>query len=317
MGELLSGSSPPAEFFQPFGFTIMTVLYGCGALLCRELKVRWGKGVGSLILLGCAYAVAEEGLMVASFFNPNWVDLGALQGFGRALDVNWVWAVELTIYHAFFSVTTPVLLVELMYPDDKVRPWLSSRGLKVAAGAFLLDVGGGLYLFGQFLQYHPPVPQYVLFVGVAAFFVRAARRLPADWLQRGTWPTRRPLFYAALSLFTALTSVLIFGALPNVSRALYMPAVVSALGVLLIWGVVRHRRGYDWKIARRSQLLGLVSGPVLLLIAATPIQELDASRVDDTTGMMLVGAAFLALLVFLWLRVRDRDTRLSGRPVEV
>jgi hypothetical protein len=317
MGELLSGSSPPAEFFQPFGFTIMTVLYGCGALLCRELKVRWGKGVGSLILLGCAYAVAEEGLMVASFFNPNWVDLGALQGFGRALDVNWVWAVELTIYHAFFSVTTPVLLVELMYPDDKVRPWLSSRGLKVAAGAFLLDVGGGLYLFGQFLQYHPPVPQYVLFVGVAAFFVRAARRLPADWLRRGTWPTRRPLFYAALSLFTALTSVLIFGALPNVSRALYMPAVVSALGVLLIWGVVRHLRGYDWKIARRSQLLGLVSGPVLLLIAATPIQELDASRVDDTTGMMLVGAAFLALLVFLWLRVRDRDTRLSGRPVEV
>jgi hypothetical protein len=128
---------------------------------------------------------------------------------------------------------------------------------------------------------------------------------------------RRPLYYAALSLVTALVSVLIFGALPNLSKAFYMPAVVSALGVLLIWGVVRHLRGYDWKMSRRSQLLGLVSGPVLLLIAATPIQELDASRVDDTTGMMLVGAAFLALLVLLWLRVRVRDTRLSGRPVEV
>jgi len=317
MGELLSGSSPPAEFFQPFGFTVMTVLYGCGALLCRELKVRWGKGVGSLVLLGCAYAVAEEGLMVASFFNPNWVDLGALQGFGRALDVNWVWAVDLTMYHAFFSVTTPVLLVELMYPDEKAGPWLSGRGFKVAAGAFLLDVFGGLFLFGQFLLYYPPIPQYILFVGVAALFVRAARRLPADWLRRGTRHTRRPLFYVALSLFTALASILIFGALPNASRALYMPAVVSALGVLLIWGVVRHLRDYDWKMARRSQLLGLVSGPVLLLIAATPIQELDASRVDDTTGMMLVGAAFLALLGLLWLRVRAHDTRLSGRPVEV
>jgi len=317
MGELLSGSSPPAEFFQPFGFTVMTVLYGCGALLCRELKVRWRKGVGSLVLLGCAYAVVEEGLMVASFFNPDWVDLGPLHGFGRILEVNWVWAVELTIYHAFFSVATPVLLVELMYPDEKAVPWLSGRGFKVATAALLLDVFGGLALFGTMLHYYPPAPQYLLFVGVAAFFVRAARRLPGDWLRRGTRPMRKPLYYAALSLATALVSVLIFGALPNVSTAAYMPLVVSASGALLVWSVIRLLRGYDWRKARRSHLLGLVSGPVLLLIATTPIQELDASRVDDTSGMMLVGAAFLMLLGYMWLRVRARDTHLSGRPVEV
>jgi hypothetical protein len=231
MGELLSGSSPPAEFFQPLGFIIMTVLYGCGALLCRELKVRWGKGVGSLVLLGCAYAIVEEGLMVASFFNPDWVDLGAIRGFGRALDVNWVWAVELTIYHALFSVATPVLLVELMYPDEKAVPWLSSRGFKVVAAALLLDVIGGLALFGAMLNYYPPALQYLLFVGVAAFFVRAAHRLPSYWLRRGTRPMRRPLYLAALSLSTALASILIFGALPSVSTAAYMPLVVSASGV--------------------------------------------------------------------------------------
>ena len=27
MGELLSGSAPPAEFSTPFGFTVMTLLY--------------------------------------------------------------------------------------------------------------------------------------------------------------------------------------------------------------------------------------------------------------------------------------------------
>ena len=316
VGELLSGSSPPAEFFQPLGFTVMTVLYGCGALICRELKVMWGKGVGSLVLLGCAYAVVEEGLMVASFFNPDWVDLGALRGFGRALGVNWVWAVELTLYHAFFSVATSVLLVELMYPGEKAKQWLSGRGFKVAAGAFLLDVVGGLALFGHLLHYYPPVPQYLLFVGVAALFVHAARRLPADWLRRGTRPMRRPIYYAALSFITALFSFLIFAALPNVSEAPYMPLAVSASGVLLVWGVVRHLRGHEWRKAGRSRLLGLVSGPVLLFIAGTPIQELDASRVDDASGMMLVGAAFLALLALLWLRVRARDTRLSGRPVE-
>jgi len=116
IGELLSGSAPPAEFFQPFGLTIMVALYGCGALVCRELKTRWRKGVGTLVLLGCGYGVLEEALMVASFYNPRWMDLGVLAGFGRALGVNWVWAVELTMYHALFSVTTPVLLVELAYP---------------------------------------------------------------------------------------------------------------------------------------------------------------------------------------------------------
>jgi len=73
VGELLSGSSPPSEFFQPFGFTIMALLYGGGAILCRELKIKWRKGMGSLVLLGTAYGVIEEGLMVASFQNPGWI----------------------------------------------------------------------------------------------------------------------------------------------------------------------------------------------------------------------------------------------------
>ena len=72
IGELLSGSSPPREFFALFGFTVMALLYGGGVLTAKELKVRWGKGMGSLLLLGAAYGVLEEGLMVASFQNPGW-----------------------------------------------------------------------------------------------------------------------------------------------------------------------------------------------------------------------------------------------------
>jgi len=317
LGELLSGSSPPAEFFQPFGFTVMTVLYGCGALVCRELKVRWRRGVGSLLLLGCAYAILEEGLMVASFFNPDWVDLGALRGFGRAMEVNWVWAVELTIYHAFFSVAVPVLMTELMYPDRKAEPWLSGRGFKLASAALALDVAGGLLLFGRMLNYYPPVPQYLLFAVVAALFVREASRLPSDWLRRGTRPMRRPVYYTVLSLATVLVSGLIFGATPNVSRAFYAPALVIVAEVLLIFAVVRHLRGFNWRKARRSHLLGLVSGAVLFFVAITPVHELDATRVDDASGMMLVGACFAALLAYMWLRVRANDTLLSGDPVEV
>ena len=79
IGELLSGSSPPSEFFTLFGFTIMTALWW-GALLARELKIRWGKGLGTLLLLGASYGVIEEGVMVGSWFNPRWPSVREVAG---------------------------------------------------------------------------------------------------------------------------------------------------------------------------------------------------------------------------------------------
>jgi hypothetical protein len=58
--------------------------------------------------------------------------------------------------------------------------------------------------------------------------------------------------------------------------------------------------------------MGLVSGPVLFFILVSPIQELDTSRPDDTSGMMIVGATFLLLLMLLWLKIRRNDTPLQG-----
>lgn len=41
IGELLSGSAPPLEFFTPFSFVIIVAFYGGGTLLIREAKARW------------------------------------------------------------------------------------------------------------------------------------------------------------------------------------------------------------------------------------------------------------------------------------
>jgi hypothetical protein len=117
IGELLSGSAPPAEFFNPISLLLLSCLYGSGALLARELKVRWNKGYVSLFILGAAYGVIEEGLMVKTFFDPGWMDLGILGVYGRWYDVNWVWAEWLTIYHAIFSIVIPITLTELAFPD--------------------------------------------------------------------------------------------------------------------------------------------------------------------------------------------------------
>jgi hypothetical protein len=49
IGELLSGSAPPVEFFNPFGLIILPALYGSGALLVRELTLRWEKRVSTVV----------------------------------------------------------------------------------------------------------------------------------------------------------------------------------------------------------------------------------------------------------------------------
>ena len=307
VGELLSGSSPPSEFFTPFGFTVMALLYGGGALTARELKVRWGKGMGSLLLLGAAYGVLEEGLMVASFQNPHWMDLGVLGVFGRWLGVNWVWAVELTAYHAIVSIAVPVMLVELAYPEVKGEPWLRGRWLWVVPGLLLADVVFGLFIFSNVSGFWPPLPQYAFMALVTAAFTLLARRLPPDWARRGKKPMRRPRFYALVTLMGAFVCGVIFSILPNALAFPLAPVLVVLLGAVTVIGLIVFLVGYDWNQAIPMHRFGLAAGALALLILFAFFQELDASRLDDTSGMSLVGLAFLIGLLLLRRKIRKEE----------
>ena len=59
-GEGLSGSSPPVELLMPGNLAFMAALYGCGALVCRELVHRFGLGFAGPVLLGVGYGVWQE-----------------------------------------------------------------------------------------------------------------------------------------------------------------------------------------------------------------------------------------------------------------
>src|SRR5512145_1942134 len=63
-GEMVSGSTPLNEYLSPFCILLFGMLYGSGALLIREMLIRGQKGWRSLLLLGMAYGIYEEGLMV-------------------------------------------------------------------------------------------------------------------------------------------------------------------------------------------------------------------------------------------------------------
>jgi hypothetical protein len=309
IGELLSGSAPPSEFFTVFGFTIICLLYGGGALISRELKHRWRKGVGSLILLGAAYGVIEEGLMVASFQNPHHQDLGVLGDFGRYFGVNWVWAVDLTIYHAIVSITVPVLLVELIYPSRKEDPWLRGRWRKIVPALFMGDVIVGFFIFREFNNFTPPIVMYIFFIAVAVTLIALAYKFPEDWARRGNKKLRQPRYYFFITFIGSIILGLLFGVLPEKLGFIGAPIIIALLGPIFLLLLLNHLVSFNWNEASRLHFHRLIFGSLFILIIFSYIQEIDKTRVDDPTGMSLIGTIFLLgfLLLGRYIRAKDVD----------
>ena len=299
VAELLSGSAPPVEFFNPLGFVILASLYGSGAILARELTLRWGKGYLSLFLLGAAYGVIEEGLMVKSFFDPAWPDLGALGVFGRWMEINWVWAEMLIIYHAVFSITIPVLLVELAYPSQRKERWVGSRAL----GSFTLLLTG-VVLLGYFAMtpYRPPLPQYFSAVILVILFIFLAWKVPFEDGRQEFAKPRGPASFFATGLLGTIGFFTVFWVLPNL---LFLLGVML-LGGLLVFGFARFLKRLKLKGCDDIRRFSLATGGLAFFIFLAPLQELDQTRLDNPQGMGLVGLAFLVGLLLLGWRIRRR-----------
>jgi hypothetical protein len=300
MGELLSGSSPPAEYFRLAPFLTLWLLYGVGALLVREGAILFGGGWHRVLLLGAAYGIIEEGLFCRSFFDPNWPDLGPLANYGRWGGFNAVWSLHLTIYHAFFSIAAPILLVELAWPQGRGRLWTSRGWRGVLFALFLAEV---MLLAGGLTKY---MPSDGLLLGAeiaAGAFVFLAWWWPELRPVEAPRRLRRPLFFWAVGFAMPLVFFAIFYATPSTQ----VPAAAEIAGVLLLlaftmgWLYLSTGGGKAWGDLHR---LGLVGGVISMFILLSAVQQMDPKRKDSTTGMAVVGAVFLVGLLVLWARVR-------------
>jgi hypothetical protein len=211
LGELVSGSSPPLEFLSP-NLLGLLALYGCGALLIRDAAIRWDKGWATLLLLGCAYGVFEEGLVVKSWFDPNWVDLGEMGTYGRAGGINWVWAASLTLYHAVVSIALPIFLVGVLFPDLKRTPLLTPRATRYALFLFALT----LPVYALALPYWGG-PEHLVAVIAAGAFLQYARMAPRDFLAPlAVRPPERVWTFAAFG-FLWMFGTFLFPSVANAS----------------------------------------------------------------------------------------------------
>jgi hypothetical protein len=308
IGELLSGSSPPKEFFNPVTFLTLAGLYGSGAILVRELTLRWQKGWPTLLVLAAAYGIVEEGLMCKSFFDPNWPDVGILGVYGHWLGVNWVWAEHLTFFHTAFSIAIPILLVEMIYAQRRHDSWVSARVFRLLLYVMLFVVALGFCFFPSAEKpFLPPPLGYGLTVVVVLVLLFWSRRLPACCTcgheYRGV---ARPGRFSLVGLLGTVLFFAIFWILPKTATH---PLVTIGWGAALPGAAVvlvlrMSGGGMRWDDSHR---LALVSGAVGFLVLLAPLQELDnPNRPDDTTGMSYVGCGMLLLLWWVLRRIRSR-----------
>ncbi len=302
LAELLTGSAPPAEFFNPVLFLVLCALYGSGAVLVRELVVRWNKGWPSILVLGMAYGIVEEGLMVKSFFDPSWPDLGVMSVVGRWGGVNVLWSVALTMFHAVWSISIPILIVEALYPERAGLAWVRNRTLGWLTALLAADVAFGFLLL---TPYRPPTLPYLLACAAVAALTAWARRLPASWVSQSP-PEPEPAERRAMRAWmTGFAGTLAFFFLTWVLPSTGVPALLNLalIGALAVLALVAFRRVLASARWGTERAVAACAGALTFFVVLAPLQQLDATRPDNTSGMALVGLAGVAFLAWVWKRV--------------
>lgn len=306
IAELLSGSAPPVRFFSPAWFFSIVILYGSGAILVRELVKRWNKGLPSLLFLGMAYGIIEEGLALKTFFDPNWPLIGILGSYGRALGINWVWAIELTVGHAIISIAIPIVLTELLFPDERSNTWVDDQTLNLLAFVFAGEVAISSAFFAT---YPVPLVPYVATGLVAAVLALIGSELPHPLFaakkteEKAEVPGPPALWL--FGFFSAMALVVIHFSLPHtgippVLTILIFISFIAAESFLLL------KMSGDGRAWSDMHKFAVISGALSVLVVYAPVQEIMLKKAlpVDTAGMSFVGVVFAVFLLWAWGRIR-------------
>jgi hypothetical protein len=272
---LSSSSAINAIVFNPFLFLFQIVanlgLYGTGALLIYEAKVRWKKGWATVLLLGAAYGILEEGVALSTLFNSNAGPVGALGVYGHWLGVNWVWSAGIVPFHALFSISLPIMLLGVALPETVGRSLLSKRRIIVTSAIFTLDVIVLTIVVFFTSSYWMGLPILILSLLLVGGLVWAARLVQADALaQRVERPSisNRKLAIVGASFFPVVLVT------EGLGQGVGLPAGIDFIVVLVVQALyLAYLTRKNWHDRPRS-LIALAIGLVIPIAVFGVVAEL-------------------------------------------
>jgi len=201
IGEVLNGAT---RISYIFAFLPQLMVWGCGALIIREIAHRWRAGWPTIIMLGLTLSLVAEVLVLQTSVAPlPWLQMMSIPLSDRIWGVNWLWLAFMLGYETIWIVVVPILITELIFPQQRQEAWLRRRGLIVAAVVFTLGCAALWAIWTQTavpIAFHQPKywpPRSTLLAGVvaalltiaAAYALRgvssnadARRRAPSPWI---------------------------------------------------------------------------------------------------------------------------------------
>lgn len=162
-------------------------MYGSGAVFIREITRHTERGWPTILILGIAYGLLEEGFGDFSIFNPNFIGHRFLDyGYIPVLGIGAPWTIWVLVLHAVWSIATPIALVEAMFPRRASEPWLGRIATGMVGVLLIAGVGSVSMTFIQQDHFVPSPIQLgvtsalILLLGVLAFRLFPGRDHPAQ-----------------------------------------------------------------------------------------------------------------------------------------
>jgi hypothetical protein len=299
-GEMISGSTPLNEYVNPVTFITLSLLYGCGAIIVRELVVRWRAGWQGLLLLGVAYGIYEEGILVQSFFDPGWQDLGELGVYGRAAGVNWVWTELLIVFHAAISIAASIACVHALYPDRRDQPWITNRRWWVANWIGLLALTP---IWTALIQYDAGAWWYLAWLAVIVLVAAARWVRPDASPAPAAVPTRPHWFWLTGFLATLIVFLYVYGSGESKSVPFQLTLLILAAFIITLIRLLKRMSGafQAWDDRHR---IALTNGSLMFFLLIVPLSAGAQYPITYFTNPVL----FIAL----WWAYRRIEQRCSA-----
>ena len=309
--EYLSSSSPiNALALNPPMFAFQLVanlgLYGPGVLLVREARIRWNKGLATVLLLGAAYGVLEEGVALSTLFNPEANPVGTLGTYGHWLGVSWIWVVGILPVHMIFSITLPILLLGLALPGTRGKNFLAGRKLELAALVLGADVAALFLVVWRVEQFWMGWPVFLASWAAIGILVLAARRAPSEALAPKYEEPRMGPARATVLGIVFYPAVLLSEFLPaaaNLPAAVDLVVVVAVQAAFLV--CILRALG-----SRRNER-------VILSLALGLIMPIAAFGVVAERALPLTLVADVAMVLFfvkVWRRYPTDGPQVGSEP---
>jgi hypothetical protein len=287
---------------------IFTPLYGCPALLIREVARRRGLGWPGIVLLAAAFGVIEAGLVDQSMFSrdyrdiPYWSDI-ADPTYVAPIGLSVFLAVTFVSNHVIASIAGPIALVEALAGARGREPWLGRPMIVVAT---LLYVGASALVYADMLSTEGGIASagQLIGAGVAAVVLVAGgllmgRRTPTQ--RAGATPS--PWLVASVTFVVALGTQL----LPPSPLGTDALLLIYAAGAAAIWWL-SGRPG--WGRAHAAAVaVGALTAFALVAFRTDPIGRVtEAEKLGHNLGLLLLVVALGALAVH---RAGTARTRVS------